>query len=324
MKTDARSLGVRFIKLIVPHPIATAQETVRWLAARRWARTVLNRGYALLSSNAKREAHGLFSRLFRGYSGTFADGVWRVGFEGRRIVVPLRADWAWLDWDFALALLGHDADVTRLCGFMIRHARPRVVFDVGSNYGIFSLRWLVHGVRTISFEPNPVCNAYLRLLGDKNQIQPEIEELALDAEDATVSLFFTPGVEWLGTTRPRNDGFARRVEVRQGTVDGYVEEHQVIPDLLKVDTEGSDLGVLRGASRTLWTHRPLVVFESLDRAERHEYFDLLTRVEYVVCPLDVPHRPPRALDSARFGASADRNFLACPTEMLTRWPPRFG
>jgi FkbM family methyltransferase len=284
---------------------------------------MLNLGYNLIPTRTRRAAHDVLSGVFRGYAGPFSDGEWRVYFAGRRIVIPLRGESAWLDWDFALSVLGHDSEITELSSCLIRHGRPRLVLDVGSNYGVFSIRWLVHGIRTISFEPNPVCNEYLRTVSRRNGVTPCIEEVALGAEESRVTLSFPPGQEWLGTTRiTAGAGTSlRQIEVEQWTVDGYCHDHNLIPGLLKVDTEGSDLAVLRGASQTLMKHRPLVLFESLDRDERDEYRECLVRVGYSIWRLARGHRHPVSIDE--FAASRDTNFLACPSEMPIRWPPVF-
>ena len=40
---------------------------------------------------------------------------WRVEFCGKRIVLPLTRDRAWLDWDLAVSVLGHDLEVKQTC-----------------------------------------------------------------------------------------------------------------------------------------------------------------------------------------------------------------
>jgi FkbM family methyltransferase len=261
--------------------------------------------------------------VFRGYGGYFENGEWTVYFGGRRVLIPLRRESAWLDWDLALSLLGHDSDLTNFCTYLLNWARPRVVFDVGANYGQFSIRWLVHGVRTISFEPNPACHPYLDMLSQRNGVRSEIVPVALGEWGGATTLSFSPGEEWLGTTSGGGGKFVEHIEVPQRTLDGYVEEHNLKPDLLKIDAEGGDLGVLQGGSRTLIKYRPLVVFESLEPSDRSEFHRLLKTTEYVVCALPLANRGPQSLDVDQFRASIHSNFLGCPVEMIKTWPPQF-
>jgi hypothetical protein len=45
-------------------------------------------------------------------------------------------------------------------------------------------------------------------------------------------------------------------------LDSYVEANGIAPDLLKIDTEGNELNVLRGALGTIKRHAPVIVLES--------------------------------------------------------------
>jgi len=180
----------------------------------------------------------------------------------------------------ALSLLGHDPDLTDFSAYLLNKARPRLVLDIGANYGQFSIRWLLHDVRTISFEPNPNCHPYFQMFCLKNRVRCEIEPVALGSSEGTATLFFSPREEWLGTICDHTRVFARHIEVRQRTLDGYVEEHHLKPDVLKIDAEGSDLAILQGALVTLARHRPLILFESLDHGERSKFYDVLKSTAY--------------------------------------------
>ena len=310
------------IKLVIPHPIAESQRIVRWMAARRF-RALLHFGYALLPQQQKARAHALFSTLFRNYDGHFKDGKWKIDFCNRSVIIPLRCESAWIDWDMSLSLLGHDSDLTRFCGHLLHRARPRLVLDVGASYGQFSIRWLVHGVRTISFEPNPRCHSYFRMLCHTNGVRYELVPVALGSSEGTARLWFAPAEEWLGTTSGQRHQFDEQIQVAQRTLDGFVEEHNLKPDLLKIDAEASDLVILHGSSRTLAKHRPLVLFESLNAGERSEFHRFLEQREYAVCGVRLVNGQPKSLNIEQFGTSVDLNFLGCPLELLKAWPPQF-
>ena len=280
------------IKLVIPHPIAESQRIVRWMAARRF-RALLHFGYALLPQQQKARAHALFSTLFRNYDGHFKDGKWKIDF------------------------------CNRSCGHLLHRARPRLVFDVGACYGQFSIRWLVHGVRTISFEPNPRCHSYFRMLCHTNGVRYELVPVALGSSEGTARLWFAPAEEWLGTTSGQRHQFDEQIQVAQRTLDGFVEEHNLKPDLLKIDAEASDLVILHGSSRTLAKHRPLVLFESLNAGERSEFHRFLEQREYAVCGVRLVNGQPKSLNIEQFGTSVDLNFLGCPLELLKAWPPQF-
>lgn len=83
--------------------------------------------------------------------------------------------------------------------------------------------------------------------------------------------------------------------------------------LVKIDTEGSEWAVLRGAERML-ALRPVIAFEMLsDIALRTGTFDLLTQAGYVVSRLLWrPDRPSASLSKDEFLSGTDLNFLAVP------------
>jgi hypothetical protein len=60
------------------------------------------------------------------------------------------------------------------------------------------------------------------------------------------------------------------------------------PDVLKIDVEGAELGVFRGAVKLLESKRPVVLFESFVVASQDEISDLLFRLGYTLYDSDIP------------------------------------
>lgn len=270
--------------------------------------------------------------MFRGYTGRFDEGTWKVPFCGRTIKVPLQQDSAWLDWDAALSVLGHETEIKRSYEFLIQlSARPRLILDIGANYGTHSILFLVHGIRTISFEPNAKCHKFFQNLCSHNGVPCPIEPLAVGRQEGVVELWFPETEEWLGTIDPaakqrlESVGEIVKVEAGQTTVDEYIRRHQLRPDLIKIDTEGNDLNVLLGSLQTLAVCRPLVIFESWQDDGRMPAFEFLAAHGYRVCNLPiVPGETPEPLTAAVFSHTGSANFLAVAEEMLAIWPPEFA
>jgi FkbM family methyltransferase len=138
-----------------------------------------------------------------------------------------------------------------------------VVIDVGANRG--QTIDLVH--RTFakpiifSFEANPELSSTLR-----DKYEPygvTIEGCALGKSEGTVAFHISENSELssvLDLNRSGENPFLdtrvrRRVNVPVMSLDSWVEKKGLkYIDLLKVDTQGSDLEVLRGASATLSQH----------------------------------------------------------------------
>lgn len=145
-----------------------------------------------------------------------------------------------------------------------------IAIDVGANRGAY-LYWLARWTpagRVVAFEPQDELAGYLRQAADLlawNHVT--IEDVGVSGRPGELDLFI-PG----GTVTP-GASFSRRVPGREPctsvrkrtvTLDGYFESGTRI-DVIKVDVEGLELEVFRGAERILEESSPLLVFESENR-----------------------------------------------------------
>lgn len=124
------------------------------------------------------------------------------------------------------------------------------VLDVGACEGLFAFRCLRQGLAgaVTAFEPSPVMHALLRRAAAANDVvdRLRIEPLAVGARVGRVRFDTAPGAE-AGRIDVAGTGNA---EVPCTTLDAFCREHGLdltARDLIKVDAEGADLDVLRGA-----------------------------------------------------------------------------
>jgi hypothetical protein len=74
------------------------------------------------------------AKIFRDVPATFESGCWYVDVPPFRLRMPLRREHAWLDWDSALAVLGHDLEVKQFYAKLLgSRYRPEVFIDIGAN-----------------------------------------------------------------------------------------------------------------------------------------------------------------------------------------------
>lgn len=157
--------------------------------------------------------------------------------------------------------------------FFSHHLRPgMIVFDVGANIGVYSLlsadyvgkRGAVH-----SFEPTPNTFAQLQVNVKLNGFACiHLNQLAVAEQSGTSNLFLykqnamnsLSRQDWVGTP-------LGQVAVETISLDEYIDAEGLdTVNLLKLDVEGAELGVLKGARRLLsGPNPPVVVCEFADK-----------------------------------------------------------
>jgi FkbM family methyltransferase len=195
--------------------------------------------------------------------------------------------------------------------------------DVGAHAGSV-LREIVRLAprgRHVAWEPLPAFAAGLR----EEFAGVEVREAALaDAagrRDLT-HVIDQPGWSGLAERPTPSDGPTETLVVRCERIDDVLGE-QVRPRFVKIDVEGAEALVLRGAQQTLRAHRPLIAFEhGAGSAEYHgsgpeEVHGLLSGLGYEISGLDGDG--PYDLDRfAAIFASGERvNFVARPARPAT-------
>ena len=263
-----------------------------------------------------------YAKIFRNFPMHNIEAVWRVRFAGKTLLVPLKSPSLWLDWDYALSISGHDADVKLgYLALLESHIEPEIFLDVGTNYGTHSLIFLKSGVTTLSFEPNLTCHDYFSEICQLNSIVPRLISAAVGATSGEITIAYPKTETWLASADPEVQARLREHHslIEQKTpmvmLDEYLDEMRDKRVLLKIDTEGFELEVLKGAARLLAEVQPYVYFEALPNSSHSaEVTALLRAAGYQI--VEARRNP---LNPEQQFASCDRathNFLALPKK---RW-----
>lgn len=145
--------------------------------------------------------------------------------------------------------------------------RGMAIADVGANVGNHAVFFgvVMEAQPLICFEASPVAASHLRRNLELNALDALIVEEALGDTVGTGSL-------WIRADQAFNPG-AARLEMGDGdipvtTLDASVERLDVRSlDLVKIDVEGMELDVLRGAKRLLEQSRPDLLLEFQTEAQ---------------------------------------------------------
>jgi len=133
--------------------------------------------------------------------------------------------------------------------------------DVGAHIGSYTLRMARRFRHVIAFEPNPF-NRYilgLNLRLNKNA-NVQVEEAALSDRQDISPLFLHRGADGTGSLNPLHYGFKydRTVQVKVKKLDDF---DLAKVDVLKIDAEGNELPILKGATETIDRSRPILAIE---------------------------------------------------------------
>lgn len=221
--------------------------------------------------------------------------------------------------------------------FLTALHRPGLIVDVGAHDGLLTLP-LSHlpGARVLAFEPLPQAHARLaRACAGLANVTLRPEALSDAPGTLTLDLPVLDGVpqeQWASTVKSY-DGYGSRVGTQRVSVPAITLDSLALEAVvaLKVDAEGAEYEVLRGARETLRRCRPVL---SLELEERHRegatwavpaFLDALDYGTFF--PLDGAWHSIASLDRARchrasadpsvFGAASERyvfNFYAWPRE----------
>jgi len=151
-----------------------------------------------------------------------------------------------------------------------RHLRPGMTFiDVGANKGDFTLlaaRLAGNTGRVISIEPEPGNHSILqRSIALNHYSNITVLQLALSERDGTAYLKIgsTSGAH---TLSPEFRGLLKTVPVPTRTLDAVVAEQQLPSvDMIKIDVQGLELDVLRGAAETLRANPRIILLLDLPK-----------------------------------------------------------
>lgn len=196
-------------------------------------------------------------------------GEWRQVVRAVRKALAPTADIRVLDRTFRVvheargAWVEHDYPLLRE---MARDAE--VVFDVGANIGITALLMadaMATSGRLYAFEPSADACRIIRDNAALNQFQSRIrvvDTFVSEASGQAVEFFADFASVFNSAVRREVEGFTPAPVLKTTVaVDDLIRHGVDAPQVVKIDVEGAELGVLRGMRQCLERHGPVVFLE---------------------------------------------------------------
>jgi FkbM family methyltransferase len=196
---------------------------------------------------------------------------------------------------------------------------PCRFLDIGASHGLLSLAAVHAGgeaARVLALEPSPRAFANLRWHFDRLPPgQAEALQVAAGAHEGTLDLYPADATTPMMYCTPQPHTQATPTTVPVTTLDALRDRQGFRPTVLKVDVEGFELEVLRGAGRVLAEDRPALFLEihGAMLADRglapRAVLDLVREAGYRIEAVDGPTDE----QIARIEAGFTRRFLCRPS-----------
>jgi FkbM family methyltransferase len=162
--------------------------------------------------------------------------------------------------------LGSDYDPT-VAKFLRAHVRDgQTCFDIGANVGAYVLQlahWTRPSGRIVAFEPNrwarAVLEHHVQLNGMNGRVTIVPGAVGRESGNATI---YAAGADGMSRLNAPNVAIADRaisMEVSVVSVDDYVRQSKVTPDVVMIDIEGFEIAALAGAKRLIQERRDLLI-----------------------------------------------------------------
>jgi FkbM family methyltransferase len=249
--------------------------------------------------------------------------------NGKRFIIPIIKNIGWTN------IFSHDPWMYQLMTKILPE-RSGAFMDIGANIGqtLMKLKSVDSTIPYWGFEPNPVCQFYLKELiafnrfgsvslvpaglSDKGGLA-ELNFYSSNPDDATASVInnLRPGAVVTGIDH-----------VYLATLDELMAAIRSKVSLIKIDVEGAELEVLKGSLSVIRRDRPLILIEVLPaycaenrvRIDRQAELEQLIRGESYLIYLLVKDRESNLKEIRRITTIgimtdiADIDFLLVPEE----------
>lgn len=138
-----------------------------------------------------------------------------------------------------------------------------IVLDIGGHIGLFTVvtaRLVGSEGKVYSFEPTPFTRGVLKEVVELNGVSEvvEVRSEAVSSKKGETVFFDTGDTISNANSLVKTERSKTEIPVTLISIDEFVQQKGINPNCLKIDVEGVELDVLRGARETFLEHRPAV------------------------------------------------------------------
>jgi len=181
---------------------------------------------------------------------------------------------------------GYELETTMLLDHFIQLNPNLTFFDIGANWGHMSLFVLSNtnfSGKVFAFEPYPSTYNDLKLISqltETNNFFPY--NIALSDKEENVVFHRTDTIH-SGIISVSSSNNVDTAQYNAMSVDAFCKKNNTTPDLLKIDVEGFELNVLKGAVEILKEKKPFILIENNSTDTNYlAVLSFLAEMEYAI------------------------------------------
>jgi len=157
-----------------------------------------------------------------------------------------------------------------------------ICFDVGANIGIYTILFSKFSKSVYSFEPSPGNLRFLYKMLEINKIKNAQVIRSAVADFIGVCSFKESNSCATGKLDEKGN-----LKVKVTTLDEFSAKSNIQPDLIKIDVEGAELSVLKGAKNCILNKHPIIVMETHGHEIKKGCLEYLLKMNYrEIIPVD--------------------------------------
>jgi FkbM family methyltransferase len=189
-------------------------------------------------------------------------------------------------WHFAISYIWHDTGLSVIEKHLNTfYKNDYAYFDIGSNVGLRSVYSLSENRPTVLFDPNPeVSKISKQMINLNNYKNYKIEQSGVSDTEGQLNFYISSSAYMSSFDKEHaaKDKIVSEMKIPVTTINLYLKANpQFQPKIVKIDVEGFEINVLKGASEMLQQFKPVLLIEILDTtSNRKEILDYLASYQY--------------------------------------------